>query len=373
MKYSSSLSIKIAEKPSQAAASPVVPVPAKGSSINPPFGVINLQRYCINLTGFKVGINTIMIINCKECNREFSRRGKNAHKAKFCSILCKSKASGTKEKQCIVCSKTFVSIGQRSKNSKYCSLACKGIDSRLLDKQCNYCKRLYKPIAGRFNSSLYCSKDCSNKGRIKGKEVFCEWCKVPIYTFSCHLKSHKTHFCCVKHHNNYQARNKKSFICKICNSIFYVSAAAVKQKNRVYCSQQCRDADPIQYDRLIKMNMKQASQNINKLESFGYKMLSDMNISFQSQYLIGKKFLVDAFLNEYKLIIQFDGDYWHGNPLKYPNPSKQQLKRITLDKSQDKYMIACGYTVFRIWENDLYKKTEQIKEKLKLILFTIKK
>jgi very-short-patch-repair endonuclease len=52
-------------------------------------------------------------------------------------------------------------------------------------------------------------------------------------------------------------------------------------------------------------------------------------------------------------VVQFDGDYWHGNPAKYPNPTSRQKKCMALDRSQDAYLRACGYEVVRVWESEL--------------------
>jgi len=53
------------------------------------------------------------------------------------------------------------------------------------------------------------------------------------------------------------------------------------------------------------------------------------------------------------IVIQFDGDYWHGNPRKYPVLTERQKKQVKRDRAQDAYLISCGYRVIRIWESDL--------------------
>jgi very-short-patch-repair endonuclease len=71
-------------------------------------------------------------------------------------------------------------------------------------------------------------------------------------------------------------------------------------------------------------------------------------------------FCVDAFVPGKGVVIQFDGDYWHANPVLFPNPDARQRRRIPLDKSQDAYMRACGYKVLRLWEGDIRNQRELV-------------
>jgi G:T-mismatch repair DNA endonuclease (very short patch repair protein) len=85
----------------------------------------------------------------------------------------------------------------------------------------------------------------------------------------------------------------------------------------------------------------------------GYSILRELEIEFLPQHTINNKFCVDAFVPEWNLVIQFDGDYWHCHPNKYSKPSKLQKKNINRDKSHDAYMAKCKIDVYRIWESDL--------------------
>ena len=56
-----------------------------------------------------------------------------------------------------------------------------------------------------------------------------------------------------------------------------------------------------------------------------------------------------------KIIIQWDGEYWHKKP-----------RRKQLDKSQDAYMKKCGYKVIRITD-------QQIKNNINKVYANIKR
>jgi len=65
----------------------------------------------------------------------------------------------------------------------------------------------------------------------------------------------------------------------------------------------------------------------------------------------------DVFIPSKNLIIECDGDYWHGNPLikhKWQN-NKHILKNIKIDKLRTKELKLKGYKVLRIWEKDIHR------------------
>lgn len=101
------------------------------------------------------------------------------------------------------------------------------------------------------------------------------------------------------------------------------------------------------------MRVDQQLLKPNKLELAGYSILNEMGVEYEPQSLVAGKFCVDAVIESQKIIIQFDGDYWHANPQKFPVPDERQKKRIALDKSQDAYLRKMGYIIIRIWEHEI--------------------
>jgi len=84
-----------------------------------------------------------------------------------------------------------------------------------------------------------------------------------------------------------------------------------------------------------------------------YDLLDELGIVHLRQHLIAGKFCVDAFVPTANAVLQMDGDYWHGNPRFYPHPDARQCRRMNQDRSQDAYMVACGYRIVRIWASEL--------------------
>jgi G:T-mismatch repair DNA endonuclease (very short patch repair protein) len=95
----------------------------------------------------------------------------------------------------------------------------------------------------------------------------------------------------------------------------------------------------------------------SKLEIRLRNILDDLGIEYEPSFLIKPKFIVDIRIGN--LIIQADGEYWHGHPRFYPL-TQRQINQQKRDRGQDKYLQTCGYTVIRIWDRDVTK--ENIEE-----------
>lgn len=278
-------------------------------------------------------------------------------------------------KNCLYCKSDFP-LNRHVKIRKYCSTKCRILANNnkrancRVEKLCIVCQ---KPFSLQVKTQT-CSKNChyalanaNRPNRKTGITTNCLVCQQSEYIpLSIYNKSPtKTFFCCSEHANEYQGRNKIEYSCKVCNKSFKRSPCwEAYGKPQKYCSINCRNADPDHIQRLREINAAQQTSKINKLEQAGYSLLDEIGLLYFAQYLIGNKFCVDAFFYSAGLIVQFDGDYWHGNPDKFPVLSKSQERRSKLDKSQDAYMSKCGYRVLRFWETEIKKEPESVKSKI---------
>ena len=72
----------------------------------------------------------------------------------------------------------------------------------------------------------------------------------------------------------------------------------------------------------------------------------------------GKRYKVDGYDPDTKTIYEFYGDYWHGNPAKYPpemintqaHANMQELHHRTIVR--EAALVDAGYTVQKVWESD---------------------
>lgn len=145
-----------------------------------------------------------------------------------------------------------------------------------------------------------------------------------------------------------------------------VSPSAVG-RGRKYCSIACRDACPdFKRDCWIENNIKLQQCNPTKLELAGRSILLASGLPFREQVLIAGKFTVDALIEDRSVVVQWDGDYWHGfRPANDNRPlSERQARRVALDRSQDAYMTKAGYTVLRFWEHEVWKNPDDVRSRI---------
>lgn len=110
------------------------------------------------------------------------------------------------------------------------------------------------------------------------------------------------------------------------------------------------DAQQANLDRLHQGRCKMQKGNPTKLELKLFAILDTIGIEYERFFVIKDKFIVDCRIGN--LIIEADGDYWHGHPRFYPLTDRQiaQQKR---DRSKEVYLQTCGYTIERIWECEM--------------------
>ncbi len=219
--------------------------------------------------------------------------------------------------------------------------------------RCVGCRVLF---SGRFPMSRkYCSHECYARqpkpNRVRRVLVPCAVCGVPVSTARTRGSTHRT--CSQEHFRQWQRRTKIHLTCQNCGSTFTRSPSASNQK---YCCQKCRDLDPSYQAKKNEATARQARTTPNRLEIAGYAMLDSIGEPYERQALLFSKFRVDAFVPGYSLVVQFDGDYWHGSPEIYPTPSARQRRRIALDQSQDAYLAVAGLRVLRLSESMIRKR-----------------
>lgn len=216
---------------------------------------------------------------------------------------------------------------------------------------------------GRKYCSIGCYRRSPRPQRKNGKIINCEQCGESFYV-SKHRIEAGARFCSDDCHNEYQGRNKTEHECKICGNTFRWSPSRSSSGNYriTYCSIGCRDADPARREMLIQMQVIQQSGKMTKTEALGYAMLDSVGIEHERQRPFAMKFTPDAVIPSARLVVQFDGDYWHDRAGDSAEP--RIMRRVALDRSQDKYIRACGWEVVRFWDSELRDNPELCRERL---------
>lgn len=98
--------------------------------------------------------------------------------------------------------------------------------------------------------------------------------------------------------------------------------------------------------------------------------LNQLNIVFvphKYMHMIAHKYQCDIFIPSMNLVIECDGDYWHGNTSipKFQHLNQWQIKAKEKDSLRTNELIEKGYKVLRLWESDIGKMTlEDFKQRL---------
>lgn len=80
-----------------------------------------------------------------------------------------------------------------------------------------------------------------------------------------------------------------------------------------------------------------------------------LGIEFDTQYYIKElRHFCDVYIPSTNTIIEFQGDYWHGNPNKYGKEdlTPYQLNKVEKDEELRNYCDVNGIKLIEIWESD---------------------
>jgi len=130
-----------------------------------------------------------------------------------------------------------------------------------------------------------------------------------------------------------------------------------------YDSGELNHVKKIQSD-TIKANIKSGKLNsmiVSKPEKEIEAYLNKLSINVVAQFKL-ETYRYDLYIPEFNLLIEYNGDYWHCNPIKYAstyyNTKKSMTAQELWDYDKNKITIAKnhGYNIITIWESD-YKTT----------------
>lgn len=192
-------------------------------------------------------------------------------------------------------------------------------------KKCKYCNKIYSKadFPRCFNRMITCgSLECR-------KKLNKEW----TYSKSC-PKCGKN-IC-------WNANKCHSCVSKGKNNPFYGKVHTFETKKNFKLSR-AKQIIPIK-DTQIEL----------KIQDF----LRTLHIEFTAHYYtkeITHAYQCDIIIPSSKTILECDGDYWHGNPNKYPVLSELQQKQREKDEIRTKELQERGFRVIRLWESYIKK------------------
>lgn len=98
------------------------------------------------------------------------------------------------------------------------------------------------------------------------------------------------------------------------------------------------------------------------------EFIEPLGLEYQQQFYLPEiKQYCDIYIPSKNLIIEYDGDFWHCNPNKYPDGPKYkyQIKHIEKDQIKNKFCRDNNINILRIWESEAKHNKESVSKKIK--------
>ena len=246
---------------------------------------------------------------------------------------------------CANCGAEFYGYGL-----KYCSNACRTLASRnRITFECKQCgKEVSRPASqAKFDNPTYCSSACWYAharqqglwGGIKPKVVkACETCGKPILVNP--AGADRKRFCsqkCLVAWNGPHLSETRSqpgvwtdMTCLWCGEAFRIRKYRLKTGQGRFCSRQCLGAYTVKHKRQV----------VSLMEMRFVEVLRGAGLEFDTQARVGR-FVIDVLFPQYRLAVEFDGDYWHSLPA-----------IVAKDKRKNAVLQDEGYDVLHVREMD---------------------
>lgn len=155
-----------------------------------------------------------------------------------------------------------------------------------------------------------------------------------------------------KNNPMYGVKSWNNGLNKYNNEIINLYSKKISEIKKEWWNKQTDENKNIILQRLneARLKTKKNTRIEQKIENF----LIFNNIKYLTQYRIDG-FYADFYLPDYCLVIECDGDYWHGNPMFYnlKNLTNVQLKNIERDKRKKLTYNKKNINSLFLWENDI--------------------
>lgn len=120
--------------------------------------------------------------------------------------------------------------------------------------------------------------------------------------------------------------------------------------------------------RYIENQARKMDRNPTGCEKIFCDLLAELKINYETQKIVQGK-IFDFFIPEKNILIEVDGDYWHGHNVPLNEMNHIQKKAYYNDRRKDTIAKGLGYGMIRVWEHELEDEQYDItKEKLRKIL-----
>jgi hypothetical protein len=340
---------------------------------------------------------------CDQCNIEFESKPNNVFNGKWCR-KCGHKSSGEKQRMSI---STFIERATNIHGNKYnySTVVLSGVDTEV---------NIICDIHGQFNQTPYnhlTSYGCNKCARIiaaeKRKLSFAEfitraniihenkydYSKVQYKSYltpivivcsthgyyeqlpAVHLRGNGCKSCGIESMIKKQSLTTDEFInrAKLVHGDKYNYESTIYINSKTNVNIVCKDHGKFTqnpYNHLKGCGCRQCITNTHSKQCIEWIQFMEIYLNKYIQHVLndgefiitGTKYKADGYIKDTNTILEFNGDYWHGNPNVYDNcasfPHNPKLTfghmyQKTVDKT--KQLKELGYNVIELWESDWIK------------------
>jgi very-short-patch-repair endonuclease len=142
---------------------------------------------------------------------------------------------------------------------------------------------------------------------------------------------------------------------------------ATKRAKKMIAKLKKQAKNPEGIQGILKTNANKMATKLTWPEREFKKLLKELKVNFEVQKIVGNK-IYDFYIPHLNMLIEVDGDYWHGNEEKFPVLNGLQKKAIRNDMFKDGLAAGLGFGLERVWESELKVDYKNVKARFKKIL-----
>lgn len=244
------------------------------------------------------------------------------------------------EGTCVCCGKVYYGYGKQ-----YCSQACNQLGNRRrVTKQCRQCGKTMSIAQSqvKYAAHDYCSLECQHLARTI--ERVCACCGKPFTHKASKTSTRYCSWACKVAGSTGTTVRQVSKPCEMCGASITDTLSHIDRRR--FCSRGCHNAS-------LAITLL---HGVSKAEEEFACQLAAAGLHFSRHQHFGR-YNADMCFEDAKLVVEFDGDYWHNRP---GVPER--------DTQKDTYLLSRGYRVVRIresaWRTDPAKAIETVKAAL---------
>ena len=293
---------------------------------------------------------------CEICNKDYKPRRKEQ---KFCSVECQHESYRKIKVEriectCLLCDKKFYKL--QSNRGKYCSKKCSDNHKKIIylgENNPSYNRKMSDDelkMRSEITKKLW--EDESYRGKIKkSKNLFFK-------------------------KNGYWPGNDKDSMLKKKETMVKKFGVSHNWMG-IYGERKCDKTTLDVYGKTSAQMLIDYSHFFGKktdIEKMFEVILEELEIPFQCKFRIYDKDKVNFWFREYdflilntNILIEVDGDYWHGNQNIFEELTEFQKSIQINDEIKENFAKNKGYNVIRFWGSDIKKNSQEIKNRIKEI------